>query len=291
MIFGAGLLSLLVASIAIPAAPTPDGGVLAGPDAGQEAPKSAPAPTPTATSYPTLAAALREVLALEPRVLAIGEFHQTKSTTGIPSALKRFTNDMLLPLHEAGATDLVLETWLATGSCGEVEKKAVEQVEQTTERPARTENEVLTLLRKAKQAGMVSRILQVACKDYQAIMGGGEVDFERLLRLTRDQLEKQIRTALRRRGSRIVLSYGGALHNDLSPLPELAPYTFGPAMAKTVSGRYVELDLYVPEFVEKNPNIRKQAWFPVYQRAYRRGRFTLVRLGQASFALVFPRTK
>jgi hypothetical protein len=293
MIYGAGLFALLAASIAVPAAPAPDGSVASGTDAGPQAavPATEPAPAPTATSYPTIAAALGEVLASQPRVLAIGEFHQTKATAEIASALKRFTNDMLLPLHAAGATDLVVETWLATGTCGEVEKKAVEKVEQTTERPARTENEVLTLLRKAKQAGMVSRILQVACKDYQAVMGGGEVDFERLLRLTRDQLETQIRTALRRRGSGIVLSYGGALHNDLAPLPDLAPYSFGPAIAKAVGGRYVELDLYVPEFVETNPNIRNQPWFPVYQRAYRRGRFTLVRLGKASFALVFPRTK
>jgi hypothetical protein len=58
-----------------------------------------------------------------------------------------------------------------------------------------------------------------------------------------------------------------------------------------VGGRYVELDLYVPEFVEKNATMRQQAWFAVYQRAYRRGQYTLVRLGESSFALVFPRTK
>ena len=242
-------------------------------------------------SYPTMAAALRHVLAMEPRLLAIGELHQTKATARIPSALKRFTHDMLPLLRDEGATDLVVETWLTTGSCGEVEQKAVAQVEKTTERPARTENEVLGLLRQAKEAGMVSRILQVACKDYQSIMGGDEVDFERLLRLTREQLETQLRIALRRRGSGLVLSYGGALHNDLTPDSELEPFAFGPAMARTVGGRYVELDLYVPEFVETNPTVRNQAWFAVYQRAYRRGQFTLVRLGETSFALVFPRAK
>ncbi len=283
MMFCAGLCTLLALSAATPATPTAHAPArTAKPDA---------AAAPAATSHPSAAAALQAVLAREPRLLAIGEIHQTQATARIPSALKRFTNDVLPILREEGATDLVLETWLATGSCGEVEQKAVEQVEKTTERPARTENEVLTLLRRAKDLGLVSRILQVACKDYEAIMGGGEVDFDRLLRLTRDQLQAQLRVALRRHGSGMVLSYGGALHNDLAPQTELAPYSFGPAMAEAVSGRYVELDLYVPEFVEKNEGLRGQAWYAAYQRAYRRGQYTLVRLGESSFALVFPRTK
>jgi hypothetical protein len=254
-------------------------------------PAMAVPPAPTATLYPTAAAALRAVLKSEPRVVAVGELHQTKATSRIPSALKRFTRQMLAPLRAAGATDLVVETWITTGSCGEVEKKAVAQVEKTTRRPASTEGEVVRLLRQAKEAGMEPRILQVACKDYQAMVGGAEVDFDRLLRFTRDQLELQIRAALARPGSRLVVSYGGALHNDLEPSPELAPYAFGPAVSSAVGGRYLELDLYVPELVEKNPSVRAQPWFDVYRRVYRRGQVTLVRRSASSFALVFPRSR
>ena len=249
------------------------------------------AKSPTATTYATVAEALRVVLASQPRVVAVGELHQTQATARVPSALARFTREMLGPLRAAGATDLVVETWIATGSCGETEEKAVAQVEKTTERPAHTENEVVTLLKQAKQAGMQPRILQVACRDYQAMMGGSEIDFERLLRLTRDQLEAQIRVALARPGSRMVVSYGGALHNDLQPTPELAPCAFGPAVSRAVGGRYVELDLYVPEYVDQNAALRKEPWWGAYRRAYRRGRVTLVRHGEASFALVFPRAR
>jgi hypothetical protein len=248
-------------------------------------------PSPTATSFPTASAALRVVLATQPRVLAVGEFHQTKATSHIASALKRFTRDFLPTLREAGASHLVVETWLTTGECGEEEKQAVAQVAKTTQRPARTENEVVTLLLRAKEAGIAPGVLEVACKDYQAMTSGREVDFDRLLKLTRDQLEKQIRAALARPDARLVLSYGGALHNDREPSPELAAYAFGPAMAKALEGRYVELDLYVPEFIEKDRGITSQPWYQTYRRAYRRGQVTLVRRSDSSFALVFPRSR
>jgi hypothetical protein len=260
--------------------------------AGAREAEPAPAPvTPTATLYPTAAAAVQALLATKPRVLAVGEYHQTTATARIPSALKRFTRDILPALRAAGATHLVVETWMTTGECGETEKQAVAEVAKTTKRPAQTESEVVTLLREAKQAGIQPGILEVACRDYQAMTTGKEVDFDRLLRLTGAQLATQLRAALARRDSGLVLSYGGALHNDLHPTAELAPYAFGPAIAAAVGGRYLELDLYVPELVEKNPTIRAQPWYQIYRRAERPGAVTLVRLGEKSFALVFPRKR
>jgi len=227
----------------------------------------------------------------KPRVVAFGEYHQQKKTAKIPSALAHFTREILPVLAAAGATDLVVESWITTGSCGEVERKAVAQVDKTTERPAHTENEVVTLLRRAKQAGLQPRILQVACKDYQAMWAGGRLDFDRLLRLTREQLEIQIRAALQRSGSRLVVSYGGALHNDLHPAVALAPYAFGEAIAHAVDDRYLEIDLYVPEYIEQDPAIRREPWYEKYRAAYRPKRAVLVARGPASYALVFPRCR
>jgi hypothetical protein len=275
-----GIGGLTVLALAATAANGPDGAVAL--------PPPAAGVTPTARVMPTAAAALRVVLASHPRVLAVGELHETKQSARGSSALKRFTREFLPVLKDAGATDLVVETWITTGSCGEAERKAVAQVEKTTERPAHTENEVVALLEQAKAAGMVPRILEIGCKDYQAVMGGAEVDFDRLLRLTRDQLVVQIRAALARTGSRLVVSYGGALHNDLHPTAELAPYAFGPTIAAAVAGRYVELDLYVPELIAKDAPLRAEPWFAVYRRAARPGQVTLVRRGQSSYALVFP---
>jgi hypothetical protein len=246
---------------------------------------------PTAVAYPSAAAAVQTLLAGRPRVVAFGEYHQQKKTAKIPSALSRFTREILPVLADSGATDLVAETWIATGSCGEIERKAVAQVDKTTERPAHTEKEVVTLLRRAKEKGLQPRILQVACEDYQALSAGGRMDFERLLRLTRDQLELQIRVALQRPGSRLVVNYGGALHNDLHPSAEWAPYAFGEAVARAVDGHYLEVDLYVPEYIERDRAIRREPWYAQYRAASRPGGAVLIARGPASYALVFPRRR
>jgi hypothetical protein len=246
---------------------------------------------PIAAAYPSAAAAVQALLAGAPRMVAFGEYHQQKKTAKIPSALKHFTREILPALRASGATDLVAETWITTGSCGEVERKSVSQVDKVSKRPATTENEVVTLLRRAKESGIEPRILQVACKDYQAIFANERVDFDRLLRLTRDQLETQIRTALQRPGSRLVISYGGAIHNDLHPPAELAPYAFGEAVARAVDGHYLEIDLYVPEYIEKDTSIRQEPWYRQYRRAYRANLVIVIERSPGSYALVFPRRR
>jgi hypothetical protein len=246
---------------------------------------------PAVSTYPSAAAAVQALLAGNPRVVAFGEYHQQKKTARIPSALRHFTREILPALFTAGAIDLVVETWITTGSCGEVERKAVARVDEATQRPASTENEVVTLLRQAKESGIEPRILQVACKDYQAVFASGRVDYDRLLRLTRDQLELQIRAALQRPGSRLVVSYGGAIHNDLQPPGDLAPYAFGDTIARAVEGRYLEIDLYVPEYIEKDASIRREPWYQQYRRAYRPKLVVVVPRGPGSYALIFPRRR
>jgi hypothetical protein len=107
--------------------------------------------------------------------------------------------------------------------------------------------------------------------------------------VTRDQLEAQIRVALARPGSKLVVSYGGALHNDREPATELAPYSFGPAVAQAVDDRYLEIDLYVPEYIAKDKSILAQPWYQQYRTAYQPRRTMVVKRGPGSYALIFPR--
>jgi len=37
------------------------------------------------------------------------------------------------------------------------------------------------------------------------------------------------------------------------------------------TGKYLEIDLYVPEYIEKDPAIRREPWYEQYRRAYRPG--------------------
>ena len=88
------------------------------------------------------------------------------------SALDRFT-DEILPVLAPHAAHLIVETWMTTGACGESEKQVTEDVARTTERPAETENEIVKLLRRAKELGVAPHVLAVGCDEYRALAGGG----------------------------------------------------------------------------------------------------------------------
>jgi hypothetical protein len=254
---------------------------------------------PRAERFPTAAAAVAAALAetgFAGGVVAFGELHQTAATAAIPSALRRFT-EQIFPGLASRIAVLVVETWMATGRCGEAEKAVTADVEKTTERPAHTESEIETLLRLAQTSGVQPRILSITCQDYQAMRAGGVVDYDRTLRITAGALDGAIARGLRAAaaaartaGPRLVAVYGGALHNDLHPDPALAPYSFAPAVSRATLGHYLEIDLVVPEYAEGSAAVKAQPWWRVYRAARRPGQTVLVRRDPRSFVVVFPTT-
>jgi hypothetical protein len=91
--------------------------------------------------------------------------------------------------------------------------------------------------------------------------------------------------------NKLILVYGGGLHNDLQPRAELAAYTFGPKVLDEFKGRYLEVDLYVPEYVERDPNMVKEPWFALYKKRFRPGQTAVIRRQQGSYIIVFPRRR
>jgi hypothetical protein len=250
---------------------------------------------PVATASPSAAAALAPWLASATGVVAFGEVHQDAAGAATRSALARFSEE-IFPALAPRASHLIVETWVTTGTCGEAERHVTEDLARTTERPAATEGEIVRLLRRAKDSGVVPRVLTVSCAEYAALAGGprgsGPLDYGALLALTRRHLEGAIREALSAApapGRPLVLVYGGALHNDLYPARALASYAFGPAIFALLRGAYREVDLYVPEFVERLPAMRAEPWFAVWRRAARKGSVTLIPRSARSTILVFPR--
>jgi hypothetical protein len=252
---------------------------------------AAAVPELRARSVPSVSAALEELLARGPKVVAFGEIHQTTASLRVPSSLKHFS-DELLAVVAPRASDLVVETWMTEGKCGKTETTVLAEVKKTTERPKQTEDEVVTLLKRAKAAGVKPHILSVSCKDYQAIyQAKGGVDYDALLRMTSDKLEAGIREVLGKPGrddKRAVVVYGGALHNDLMPAEGLSSYTFGESVSKTVGGKYLEVDLYVPEYVETQKNLRAEPWYRAYKQAARPGQAVLIERRLDSYVIVFP---
>jgi hypothetical protein len=262
--------------------------------------KPAPAPTvpaqerPAVTHFATAAQALEQVLATPAQVVAFGEYHQTMAATRIPSSLLRFT-DELLPLVARQATDLVVETWVTDGGCGKQETKVVEEAQTTTERPPETENEIVTLLKRAKAAGIAPHILTMSCKDYRQVTGkDGETDFAKMLTLTRDRLQSEVshwlaapRPVAGERARKVVV-YGGALHNDLYPAPGDRPFAFGRSLFAKAEGQYLEVDLYVPEYILGDKRMAAEPWFAAFKAGIEAGDALLIRRSQRSYIIVFP---
>ncbi len=249
----------------------------------------------TCRLFATPAKAFADVLAQKPLVLAIGEAHQTNETVDVRSAISRFTESML-PMLKHRASDLVVETWVAEGKCGEEEERAVEGIDETTERPETTEDEVTTLILHARDLAILPSILEVSCKDYHDLFDDKrEIDSEKLLLLVTRLLEEKVEHLYQqnqRRGSkRMVVIYGGAVHNDVAPRADLAAFSYGPALVKLTKGRYVELDLYVPELIENDEDYAKEAWYPQFQKHVSSKETLLIETSTTSFVLVFPKRR
>jgi hypothetical protein len=87
-----------------------------------------------------------------------------------------------------------------------------------------------------------------------------------------------------------VVVYGGALHNDLHPDPLLANFAFGAAIHRQVAGRYLEVDLYVPEYVESSAAIKREPWYPLWTKDKQPGKALLIRRSAHSYIILFPET-
>jgi hypothetical protein len=257
-----------------------------------------PAPPPPRAVAPVATAGADAMAALGPwlsdatGVVAFGEVHQDEATVKVRSALARFT-DEIFPALAPRASHLIVETWVTTGACGAAEQHVTKDVARVTERPAGTESEIVRLLRLAKKSGVAPHVLSVSCDEYAKLAGGqgGAVDYQALLALTRRHLQSAILEALtlpRPPNRPLILVYGGALHNDLYPDRALAPFAFGPAVFALMRGDYREVDLYVPELVERLASMKKERWFGVWRAKGRRDGVTFIPRSDRSAILLFP---
>ncbi len=275
-------------------------------------------PFPAGQTFPTPGAAVSTFLDGATGVVAFGELHQTAKTASTRSTIARFT-DEILPAVAPHAAHLIVETWVSRGACGAPERRVTEDVARTTERPPETENEIVRLLRRAKELGVAPHVLDVDCHEYEtvltgnpgrvpapsreglrrakpgsvhAIQVGDHVDYDRLLKLTRAHLQRAIEQALalpHAADRPLVLVYGGALHNDLAPAEALADYSFGPAIDRSTGGAYREVDLYVPQLVDALPALRAERWYPIWTAERRPGATLLIWRGPRSAVLLFQR--
>jgi hypothetical protein len=243
-------------------------------------------------AFATPGAAFDYVLQSNPRVLAVGEAHAQDNTPGIRSSTRRFA-EQLLPKLAGKAKHIVIELLLA--NCKQETVQGVkEQQAPVTEHQAKTnQNEFVTLGKVAQSFGIEPSGLTPDCPEYEAVVAAGQDAIPGLLRLVADQTTKEVEALLAKpdASADLILTYGGALHNDLYPRPGQEAWSFGPKLAADTQNRYVELDLIVPEFVKDTEAWRNLPWFAAFDREHLNGETLLYRPAPGSFALIFPKTE
>jgi hypothetical protein len=271
--------------------------VSAAPAASTSAPKSTPAkaaPRPCGAldclAFATPEAAFAYVLESAPRVLAIGEAHAQEGTAGIHSSTRRFA-EQLLPMLAGKSKHIVIELLLANCKQATVSGVAKQQAPVTEHQAKGNQNEFLTLGKVAQRLGIEPQALTPDCAEYESVIAAGDDGVARLLALVAETTTKQVEVLLAKpeTAGEILLTYGGALHNDLYPEPGQEAWSFGPKLAADSAGHYVELDLIVPEFVKDSEAWHKMPWFRAFDRDHLTGETLLYRPAPSSFALIFPK--
>ena len=244
-----------------------------------------------AESFATLGEAMQHILEeAKPRVIGFGEVHQLEGTVKFESSVERFTK-WVVPELAGKTSDLVVETWVNLGVCGEQEAAVHKDLDETTERPETTESEVVRLLKRAEQLGVRPHILEFECKDYEALLEkDSEVDYFEMLGLITRELEQRSAKLVAApapdgKPSRAISVYGGAIHNDIEPHEELAQFSFAAALDKASAGRYVEVDLLVPEFLETSEPFKAEPWYPQFARLASADKVTVIKRAERSYVV------
>jgi hypothetical protein len=227
-------------------------------------------------------------------VLAVGEGHAQKGTEDVASATRRFT-ESVLPLLEGRASDLIVELWMPDPKCMKQVDQVKEQQKPVTASQAATNKSEFTILaEQANKLGIVPWPLRPTCAEYDAIAKAGDDAVPQMLELTAKMAARTIKRCLERNAAagvtKLVVSYGGAMHNDLVPAPGHEAWSFGPEVAELTGGRYVELDLFVPESILDTESWRRLAWHPYFDRHQPRKQVTFFHPAEKSWVLIFPHT-
>lgn len=303
----AGAIVMSLSSVASgcksPAPPGPEAAMPSAAPHDSAAPSAASVSTPSERSgdepcegvpcetFPSAEKAIAKLAAKGPRVMAFGEAHAQRGGPLGPSTTKRFT-DSLLPVLKGKATDLLIELWVANGSCGKkTEAKVATQQKAVSAPQAETnQNEFLTLGNASKAIGIRPHVLVPPCEDYAKILDAGAGDVDVMLSMIARLTANDIRAFLEKtegKGS-ILLAYGGALHNDVVPKVGHESWSFGAEFSGKLGEKYMEVDLIVPEAIQDTPAWQGLAWYGKYKKGKQGDKAVLMTLGPSSYVVFFP---
>ena len=250
---------------------------------------------PPYMSFKNASEAMTYLLKRPHSVLGIGEYHQQHRFKHISPAIERFRKQML-PQLGGEISDLLVETWVTTGQCGKQEKVVVKEVKKVIKRPKKTTNHIIELLKAGKRMKMAPHILRAHCKDYESLQDETKTGFDpvKMLRFVTDKLGQTTTWILKERKKRkqkaAIAIYGGAIHNDIKPSETLRPFSYVHTLPAKAQKKFIELDLYVPEYIYEDAHYKKVAWYPLLNKAKETNKVILIQHTSRSFSLIFKWT-
>jgi hypothetical protein len=207
-----------------------------------------------------------------PRVIGFGEVHAMAGGPKVASSLAHFTREVL-PAISDQLSDLVLETWVVDKSCGAKGSAATAAVEGELHHPQSTKSDLANVVDALRAAKVQPRAMHLSCDDYARVAPPGKpVAIEAMLDVvTRELGQGAVDAAAARdkdpHARPIVATYGGSLHNELYPRAGLEGWSFAKKVDDATGGRYVEIDLIVPEYAAADGAAKKEAWYPMLSLA------------------------
>jgi len=239
------------------------------------------------------ASALAYVLRSNPLVLGVGEAHALAQAAPVASSAQRFSEE-LLPLLQGRASHLIVELLSPNPKC-ERETDAVREAQKpvTESQSTNNQNDYVALGQHARALNIEPFVLGPSCEEFDAIARAGTdavpLMLETIAKVTDRMLRRAVLANQKAGRPRLVLAYGGALHNDIAPDPVRAAWSYGPSIDSFTLGRYVELDLIVREFIKDNEAWRAQAWYGHFDPERYPESSVVLRLTRQSYVLFFPR--
>jgi hypothetical protein len=235
------------------------------------------------------------VLESNPLVLGVGEAHALAGFEHVRSSARRFSEE-LLPVLDGRASHLLVELLNPNPSC-QVTTREVRRAHDpvTRAQSGENQNDYVELGRNARARGIEPFVLSPTCEEYQAIVDAGDAAVSQTLSSIATITRRMARAALLKNRAagreRIVVAYGGALHNDLNPAPARADWSYGPGLVADTQGRYVELDLIVREFIKDNEAWRGLPWYSQFDPTLHGESSIVLHTAPNSYVLFFAKTK
>lgn len=230
--------------------------------------------------------------ATEPVVLAVGEIHAQKGSELKVTPTAHF--GLVLPLFRSRTKHLVLELWTGRNDCGDNRVARVQEAQKPATKTQRSTNQsdFFHLGELSQAQGIMPHALVPSCDDYARILAAKQEDIATMLELTAERTVGVVTELLARKpadaGSPYVVTYGGTMHNDVSPRPGLESFSFAAKLQKLTDGHYVELDLVLREQVRDTGAFKQFAWYSHFRSATVAKRFALYRTHPKSYTLIFP---